>query len=77
MCGIAGFFLTDNARIDCAAVLGAMTKSLAHRGPDGAGFHFDDDGRSLGRGGAPVPMTSARATAFLTATAPIVGAGGM
>jgi asparagine synthase (glutamine-hydrolysing) len=38
MCGIAGFVGTGNQ-----GDLLAMTRSLAHRGPDGEGFHVDAD----------------------------------
>ena len=46
MCGIAGWI----ARADAApapAVLAAMTRAIAHRGPDGEGFHHAEtrDGR--------------------------------
>ncbi len=41
MCGLAGFFDTKDARPVDRALLGAMTESLAHRGPDGSGFHAD------------------------------------
>jgi asparagine synthase (glutamine-hydrolysing) len=37
MCGIAGFIGSGNR-----ADLAAMTAALAHRGPDGAGFHVDE-----------------------------------
>ena len=38
MCGIAGLALKPGARPD-PAVLDAMTRALAHRGPDGHGHH--------------------------------------
>ncbi|MBK7742544.1 MAG: hypothetical protein IPI40_02145 [Betaproteobacteria bacterium] len=38
MCGIAGFL---SHRPDARAALPAMTASLAHRGPDADGFHYD------------------------------------
>src|SRR5512140_3623923 len=44
MCGIAGFKLEGPAD---AAVLAAMTATLAHRGPDGMGY-FVDGGVGLG-----------------------------
>ena len=40
MCGIAGF-LSANKNVD-RDVLRAMTDRIAHRGPDGSGFFFDD-----------------------------------
>jgi len=40
MCGIAGFFGPGNR-----ADLAAMTTALAHRGPDGEGFHIDAGAR--------------------------------
>lgn len=40
MCGIAGEWRFDGASVDRRAVR-AMTRRLAHRGPDGAGLHFD------------------------------------
>ncbi len=40
MCGIAGF-LTRGGRPAELAPLRRMTQRLAHRGPDGAGFHVD------------------------------------
>ncbi len=39
MCGIAGRVGTGPAPIDRAVVV-RMTRALAHRGPDGEGFHF-------------------------------------
>jgi asparagine synthase (glutamine-hydrolysing) len=39
MCGIAGRFNYDPARPVDARVLGAMTDSIAHRGPDSAGYY--------------------------------------
>jgi asparagine synthase (glutamine-hydrolysing) len=40
MCGIAGLFRQDGAAVD-AGLLRRMTDLLAHRGPDGDGFHVD------------------------------------
>ncbi len=41
MCGITGIFdLAGQAPIDRQA-LNAMTNAIAHRGPDGAGYHVD------------------------------------
>jgi asparagine synthase (glutamine-hydrolysing) len=39
MCGIAGLFDTSGKRELSPRQLEAMTTSLAHRGPDGAGYH--------------------------------------
>ncbi len=39
MCGIAGRFNYDPLRAIDREVLGAMTDSLSHRGPDAAGYH--------------------------------------
>src|SRR5579863_6180476 len=40
MCGIAGVFnITNRAPVDRNLVM-RMTASLAHRGPDDAGYHF-------------------------------------
>jgi asparagine synthase (glutamine-hydrolysing) len=38
MCGIAGVLYADPARVADRSVLGAMGRSIAHRGPDGEGF---------------------------------------
>src|SRR5436309_11175167 len=38
MCGIAGILRQDGAPVD-EAILRRMTGVLAHRGPDGEGFH--------------------------------------
>jgi len=40
MCGLAGIFQSGGADID-AALLRRMTTALAHRGPDGDGFHVE------------------------------------
>lgn len=42
MCGIAGIALRQGQSPD-ATVLQAMTRALAHRGPDGAGLHIADN----------------------------------
>jgi asparagine synthase (glutamine-hydrolysing) len=39
MCGIAGYFDQREHRAVPDGVLRAMTESLAHRGPDGSGYH--------------------------------------
>src|SRR5262245_1993636 len=40
MCGIAGFLRADGAPAD-VRLLRRMTDVIAHRGPDGEGFHVD------------------------------------
>ena len=40
MCGIAGLLRHDGGPIDAAA-LARMTSAIAHRGPDGDGFHIE------------------------------------
>lgn len=42
MCGICGIVQTDGAEPIDRRAFEAMTDVLAHRGPDGRGFHFDD-----------------------------------
>ena len=46
MCGICGILRLDDAPID-RNLIGRMTQALAHRGPDGEGFHF---GEGIGLG---------------------------
>jgi asparagine synthase (glutamine-hydrolysing) len=41
MCGIAGIFTADSGRPVALPVLRRMTAALAHRGPDGEGFHVE------------------------------------
>jgi asparagine synthase (glutamine-hydrolysing) len=41
MCGISGIVSRSEITWDTAAHTGAMSKSLTHRGPDGAGEHHD------------------------------------
>jgi asparagine synthase (glutamine-hydrolysing) len=41
MRGIAGVFNYGSGRPVYRALVETMTCSLAHRGPDGEGFHFD------------------------------------
>ena len=41
MCGIAGIFHPDGGSPVDAALLARMTTALAHRGPDGDGFHIE------------------------------------
>lgn len=48
MCGICGVISTDKGS-DITGVLERLTESLAHRGPDGSGYHFVR-GRSAGLG---------------------------
>jgi asparagine synthase (glutamine-hydrolysing) len=40
MCGLTGLFRFDSGAVD-AGLLRRMTDSLAHRGPDGDGFHIE------------------------------------
>ncbi len=40
MCGITGFLRRDGGPIDVAG-LRRMTRAIAHRGPDGEGFHVE------------------------------------
>ena len=40
MCGIAGWFDMKGERPPNRAIVQAMTDAIAHRGPDGDGFHF-------------------------------------
>jgi asparagine synthase (glutamine-hydrolysing) len=41
MCGICGFVTDQGGETDLTAILATMTRSLAHRGPDGQGLYFD------------------------------------
>ena len=41
MCGVAGIFALDGPADIDAALLRRMTGALAHRGPDGEGFHVE------------------------------------
>ncbi len=45
MCGIAGIINLQNSRPVEPAVLESMSGSMAHRGPDGAGFWIQQDGQ--------------------------------
>jgi asparagine synthase (glutamine-hydrolysing) len=66
MCGIAGLFDTKGSRPFPAAVVRGMTDAIAHRGPDGEGFHLEP-GVALGHrrlaiidlAGGAQPMRSA------------------
>ncbi|MBB6598917.1 asparagine synthase (glutamine-hydrolyzing) [Luteimonas sp. MC1825] len=42
MCGLAGYLGSGIAAQDARAVLASMITTLAHRGPDGYGFHVDE-----------------------------------
>ncbi len=73
MCGIAGIFNLDGRPADAAAVT-AMTRAVAHRGPDGEGIWVDGPVglghrrlaiRDLSEAGRQ-PMASADAAAVLT-----------
>ncbi len=55
MCGIAGMHAHRGARFD-ATLVEAMTESLAHRGPDDAGYAVFGDGETASwRSGEPAP----------------------
>lgn len=41
MCGIAGIFYADGAKNPNLSIAKAMTDAIAHRGPDGEGFHTE------------------------------------
>ena len=41
MCGIAGWFDSRSDKAARKAVIQAMSDAIAHRGPDGEGFHFE------------------------------------
>jgi asparagine synthase (glutamine-hydrolysing) len=72
MCGIAGILLRDGIPAD-PALLARMTDVLAHRGPDGEGFHVDG---AIGLGhrrlaiidldGGAQPMGSSDGTLWIT-----------
>src|SRR5436190_9990721 len=50
MCGIAGIVLSGNGFLqptETAALVGAMTDSIAHRGPDASGLWSDPAGRCV------------------------------
>jgi asparagine synthase (glutamine-hydrolysing) len=47
MCGIAGLLPADPAETPSRALLARMTAAIAHRGPDGEGFHVE---RGIGLG---------------------------
>ena len=72
MCGIAGIVTRDGRPVD-PALLRRMTDALAHRGPDGEGFHVDG-GVGLGHRRLAIidlvtgaqPMASADGAAWLT-----------
>jgi asparagine synthase (glutamine-hydrolysing) len=42
MCGIAGFLSSSKVDVDATALANRMAAQLIHRGPDGAGFYFDE-----------------------------------
>lgn len=66
MCGIAGLFDAAGSRPFAPGLIGAMTRALAHRGPDGEGIHHAP-GVALGHRrlsiidieGSPQPMLAA------------------
>lgn len=41
MCGICGFVTPRGGQAELSATLAAMTRTLAHRGPDGEGLHHE------------------------------------
>lgn len=47
MCGICGIYHLDHQPVE-AVVLKRMTDAIAHRGPDGEGYHCDEGGIGLG-----------------------------
>ncbi|MGH2951617.1 MAG: asparagine synthetase B, partial [Solirubrobacterales bacterium] len=47
MCGIAGVLFADGRPVD-PGLLQRMGDALAHRGPDGEGFHVEADAPSVG-----------------------------
>jgi asparagine synthase (glutamine-hydrolysing) len=71
MCGLTGLLRHDNGPIDVAA-LRRMTEAVAHRGPDGDGFHVEP-GIGLGHrrlsivdvAGGVQPMTNEDGTVFI------------
>ena len=42
MCGLSGFINSKSAEYLFQPVLASMLNSIAHRGPDGTGFWFDE-----------------------------------
>ena len=73
MCGIAGYLSFTDAPAP-TAVLEAMTRALAHRGPDGEGLHADG-GVGLGHrrlaildvtAAAAQPMSAANGRVWIT-----------
>lgn len=66
MCGIVGIALPDGARPD-AALLRAMSDTLAHRGPDGDGVHVMDGCGFAHRRLAIVDLSPAAAQPMRTA----------
>jgi asparagine synthase (glutamine-hydrolysing) len=47
MCGIAGVYFPDGRPVE-RSVLRAMGDVIAHRGPDGEGFHVEEQAQSIG-----------------------------
>jgi asparagine synthase (glutamine-hydrolysing) len=43
MCGIAGFWVKDKTQVKQKTLVEKMTQTLYHRGPDGYGYHADED----------------------------------
>ena len=73
MCGIAGLWFQDGARVADRAQLTRMIASIPHRGPDGTGFHVEP-GVGLGHarlsiidlGGGAQPIHNGEGTVWIT-----------
>jgi asparagine synthase (glutamine-hydrolysing) len=73
MCGIAGLWFRDPARVADRAVLTRMIGAIPHRGPDGTGFHLEP-GVALGHarlsiidlGGGAQPIHNGDETVWIT-----------
>lgn len=77
MCGIAGALWLDGAPVERSLVT-RMTDTMAHRGPDQSGFHFDE-GFAMGHrrlslsdpAGGSQPLSDARGAVWVCANAEI------
>jgi asparagine synthase (glutamine-hydrolysing) len=73
MCGIAGLYFHDGARLADTGLLARMTRSISHRGPDGDGQHIEP-GVALGHarlsiidlGGGAQPIHNEERTIWIT-----------
>jgi asparagine synthase (glutamine-hydrolysing) len=73
MCGIAGLWFRDSARVADRAALTRMIAAIPHRGPDGTGFHLEP-GVALGHarlsiidlGGGAQPIHNGDETVWIT-----------